>query len=76
VAGYLERQVLLERDVENSYLNLDNLDGDAGAMPDLYGHSMTYRIALGPQQGRKVFSLLPRACRRCRQSHLKTVRPD
>ncbi len=57
MAGYLERQGLLERDVENSYLNLDNLAGDAGAMPDLYGHSITYRIALGPQQGRKVFSL-------------------
>ncbi len=57
VARYLERKGLLERDAENSYLHLDGLDGDAGAMPDLYGHSITYRIALGPQRGRKVFSL-------------------
>ncbi len=48
---------MLERDVENSYLSLADLDGDSGAMPDLYGHSITYRIALGPQRGRKVFSL-------------------
>ena len=26
-------------------------------MPDLYGHSITYRVALGPQRGKKVFSL-------------------
>ena len=26
-------------------------------MPDLYGHSITYRIVLGPRRGRKVFSL-------------------
>lgn len=51
VARFLERQGLVERDAENSYLNLDGLDDDeAGAMPDLYGHSITYRIALGPQR--------------------------
>ena len=48
----------MERDAENNYLNLDGLDDDeADAMPDLYGHSITYRIALGPQRGRKVFNL-------------------
>ncbi len=26
-------------------------------MPDLYGHSITYRIALGSQRGKKVFTL-------------------
>ncbi len=57
VARYLERQGLLERDVENSYLALENLGEDVSAMPDLYGHSITYRVALGPQQGKKVFSL-------------------
>jgi hypothetical protein len=45
---------------------LENLDEDASAMPDLYGHSITYRVALGPQQGKKVFSLLPRACKHFR----------
>ena len=42
VVRYLEQQGLLERDVENSYLNLDD---DVGAIPDVYGHSITYRIA-------------------------------
>jgi ribosomal protein S27E len=53
VARYLERQGLLERDAENSYLVLESLRADASAMPDLYGHSITYRIALGPQRGKK-----------------------
>ena len=45
MAAFLERQGLLERDAENGYLTLDGLDkDDAGAMPDLYGHSITYRI--------------------------------
>jgi len=26
-------------------------------MHQLHGHAITYRIALGPQQGRKVFTL-------------------
>ena len=57
-ARFLERKGWIERDAENSYLNLDGFDDDeVGAMPDLYGHSITYRIALGPQRGRKVFSL-------------------
>ncbi len=66
VARYLERQGLLERDADSSYLALENLDEDASAMPDLYGHSITYRVALGPQQGKKVFSLQPRACKHFR----------
>ena len=57
VACYLERQGLLERDVENSYLALEQCDEDVDAMPDLYGHSITYHIALGSQRGRKVFTL-------------------
>ncbi len=71
VAGFLERRGLLERDAddcmdaggrathgavaENSYLALES--GDDGAMMQLQGHSITYRIAVGPQQGRKVFKL-------------------
>ncbi len=30
---------------------------DDDAMAQLQGHSITYRIAVGPQQGRKVFTL-------------------
>ena len=42
VARCLERQSPLDREAQNSYLNLESLDGDAGAMPGLYGHSITY----------------------------------
>jgi hypothetical protein len=44
VARYLEQQGLLERDADSSYLALENLDEDASALPDLYGHSITYRV--------------------------------
>jgi hypothetical protein len=72
IGRYLERQGLLERDAENSYLADDDLE--AGPMEQLLGSSMMcmdarmsraqdaqerpkYRIAVGPQQGRKVFTL-------------------
>ena len=67
----LERQGVLERDeddcrdaggratqeakAENCYLQLDGIDEDP--MQQLMGCSVSYRIALGPQQGRKVFTL-------------------
>ena len=54
VGRYLERQGLLERDAENSYLTTDAVSEDP--MNQLLGHSITYRIALGPQVGRKVFA--------------------
>ena len=52
VGRFLERQGLLERDAENSYLAGDALE--AGPMDQLRGHSITYRIAMGPHQGRKA----------------------
>lgn len=55
VGRFLERQGLLERDAENSYLTSDAVDDDP--MTPLLGHSITYRIAVGPQAGRKVFTL-------------------
>jgi hypothetical protein len=55
VGRFLERQGLLERDAENSYLASDAVDEDP--MTQLLGHSITYRIAVGPQAGRKVFTL-------------------
>jgi len=55
LARYLEHQGLLVRDAEHSYLALENADEDP--MDQLRGHSITYRIAVGPQQGRKVFTL-------------------
>ena len=55
VAGFLEREGILERDEENSYLNLEDQDEDP--MQQVFGCSVSYRIAIGPQQGRKVFTL-------------------
>jgi hypothetical protein len=30
---------------------------EEGPLDQIYGHSITYRIAMGPQQGRKVFTV-------------------
>ena len=51
----MQRQGLLERDAENSYLTGDAVQ--AGPLDQLLGHSITYRIAVGPHAGRKVFTL-------------------
>ena len=55
VGRALERQGLLVRDLEDSFLTLDAPDGSG--FDELLGHSITYRIALGPHQGRKAFTL-------------------
>jgi len=58
VARYLERQGLLVRDTGNSYLTADGVDTDPESpLSHLLGSSINYRIAIGPQQGRKVFTL-------------------
>jgi len=58
VARYLERQGLLERDTGHTHLTADGVDVDPESpMNHLLGSSITYRIAVGPQQGRKVFTL-------------------
>jgi ribosomal protein S27E len=55
VARYLERQGLLERDTGNIYLTPEALDAsDEDPSNQLLQHSITYRIAVGPQQGRKA----------------------
>jgi hypothetical protein len=55
IGRFLERQGLLERDPANGYLAVPAEDG--GPRDQLRGHSITYRIAVDPQAGRKVFSL-------------------
>ncbi len=55
MAGFLECEGVLERDVENSYLNLE--EGDEDTMQQALGCSVSYRIDIGPQQGRKVVTL-------------------
>lgn len=54
VGEVLERRGLIERDLENAWLSLD---GEAGALDDVLGHSITYRIAVGPRAGQKLFTL-------------------
>jgi hypothetical protein len=55
VGRFLERQGLLERDAENP--SLSELALDEEPMQALLAHSITYRIAVGPRAGRKVFTL-------------------
>jgi len=58
VGRYLERQGLLERDNGQPYLTSEALGGDNETpMHQLLGSSVTYRIAVGPQKGNKVFTL-------------------
>ncbi len=58
VGRYLERKGLLERDAGNAYLTHEAVAvSDEDPSSHLLGSSITYRIALGPQQGRKVMTL-------------------
>jgi hypothetical protein len=61
LARFLVKEGVLTQDLEHSYLDLGHLEEDP--LRQVHGHSITYRIAVGPQQGRKVFTLqtvLPR----------------
>jgi len=51
----LERKGLVERDAEQSFLTLDGKEDEL--MHHLQGSSITYRIAVGPQRGKKVHTL-------------------
>ena len=57
VARYLERQGWLARDEQSDHLTLALDDEEGNTMQQLQGHSITYRIAMGPQAGRKVLTL-------------------
>ena len=58
VGRYLERRGLLERDGGNTYLTQEAVViSDEDPSSQLFGSSITYRIAVGPQQGRKVMTL-------------------
>lgn len=56
VGRHLERRGILVRDLKSSHLALVP-ETEEDALPGLQGASITYRIALGPQQGRKGFML-------------------
>ena len=58
VGRYLERQGLVERDAGNIFLTQDAVrTSDEDPTNQLMGSSVTYRIAVGSQQGRKVMTL-------------------
>jgi len=58
VGRYLERQCLLECDTGNIFLTQEAVGAsDEDPSNQLFGSSITYRIAVGSQQGRKVFTL-------------------
>jgi hypothetical protein len=56
VGRQLERRGLLRRDAESSHLTLEP-SGEEEGLADLQSHSITYRIAVGAQRGRKAFTL-------------------
>ena len=49
-----EKRGLIERNCENAWLS-DEAE-QAGSLDDLIGYSVTYRIAVGPWAGKKVFT--------------------
>ena len=55
VGRFLERQGLVERDAESTCLSELALNDEP--MEAFLAHSITYRIAVGPRAGRKVFTL-------------------
>ena len=58
IGRYLERRALLERDTGNTYLTQEAvLISNEDPSSHLLESSITYRIAVGSQQGRKVMTL-------------------
>jgi len=55
MASLLEREGYLDRDTQEGSLVLEGFDDDV--MNHLQGSSITYRIAVGSQRGKKVFTL-------------------
>lgn len=54
VGQVLERRGHIERAIERAWL----ISGaEPGPLDDLIGHSITYRIAMGPRAGQKLFTL-------------------
>jgi len=54
IGRVLEQRGLIERDMQNAWLAMQ---GEGGALDDLIGHSITYRITVGPRAGQKLFTL-------------------
>lgn len=58
VSHYLEKAGYLVRDAESEYLDLYTDEEDA--MPDIVGASISYRLAFGPNAGKKALTLQTR----------------
>jgi ribosomal protein S27E len=54
IGKVLEQRGIVERDMENAWLATQT---EGGPLDDLIGHSITYRIAVGPRAGQKLFTL-------------------
>ena len=53
IGAYLERQGLLERDVENSYLTAPSTPDEDDPLSHMLGSSITYRLAETQQAAKK-----------------------
>ena len=56
----LEKRGLIERDAKSAWLSGDT--EEAGALDDLIGHSITYRIAFGPRAASPASAPSSNAC--------------
>jgi hypothetical protein len=54
IGKVLEQRGLIERDMQNAWLSTQ---AEGGPLDDLIGHSITYRVAVGPRAGQKLFTL-------------------
>jgi hypothetical protein len=57
VGALLEKRGVLARDAESAWLTLDDDAGEGDPLLQWAGSSVHYRIAEGPNRGRKVFTL-------------------
>jgi hypothetical protein len=55
IGRLLEKRGLIERDAESAWLSGEPVQ--AGSLDELIGHCITWRIAVGPRAGQKVFTL-------------------
>ena len=55
IANYLEKMGLIQKDIDNTFLDLPI--GDEDSLLHLQAASVSYRIAVGPDTGKKVFTL-------------------
>lgn len=67
ISGHLIRTAgLIMSDIESAYLAFD--PGEETPINALLGHSITYRIAIGPREGQRVFT--PKAAERDKLENL------